>query len=54
MPKAKFTIEGTIKDFTRVDNLYRKLKSEGSQLLESWHITFDVEYEETMGEIEEH
>lgn len=53
MPKAKFIIEGDIKDFTRVDNLYRKLKSEGSQLLDNWRIEFDVQYEESMGEIEE-
>jgi len=50
MPKAIFTIEGEIEDFTRIDNLYRVLKKEGKKLLKEWKITFNVEYEETEGE----
>jgi len=53
VPKAKFTIEGEIKDFTRVDNIYRTLKNEGNKLLSNWHITFDVEYTEKKGEGEQ-
>ncbi len=49
MPKAVFTIEGTIEDFARVDNLYKNLKREGDKLLKDWKIKFDIEYEETQG-----
>jgi len=50
MPKGKFTIEGEIDDFTRIDNIYRTLKREGEKLLTKWKISFDIEYEETQGE----
>lgn len=50
MPKAIFTIEGEIEDFTRIDNIYRSLKKEGDRLLKKWKLKFDVQYEETEGE----
>jgi len=50
MPKASFTIEGEIADFTRIDNLYRTLKREGEKLLKEWTIKFNVDYEERQGE----
>ena len=52
MPRAIFTIEGEITDFTRVDNLYRTLKREGEKLLNNWVINFDVKYTEKEGELE--
>lgn len=50
MPKATFTIEGQIGDFTRIDNLYTSLKREGQKLLKEWTIKLDVEYQEKQGE----
>ena len=50
MPKAVFTIEGEIGDFTRIDNLYRSLKREGEKLLKDWTIKLDVSYQERKGE----
>lgn len=52
MPKAVFSVEGEIEDFTRVDNIYRTLKREAGKLLTKWTIKFDVEYEESEGESE--
>lgn len=49
MPKATFTISGVIKDFSRVDNIYRTMKREGEKLLEDWEIKFDVTFEEKKG-----
>lgn len=50
MPKAIFTVEGVIEDFTRVDNMYRVMKRESDKLLTKWVIKFDVQYTETEGE----
>ncbi|MBA7642996.1 hypothetical protein ES703_50706 [subsurface metagenome] len=47
MPQAKFTINGDIKDFTRLDNLYVSLKRETIKLLEKWNIDVEVKYTET-------
>ena len=47
MPKATFTVEGEIEDFTRIDNIYRVLKREGEKLLKNWKIKFDIKYEES-------
>lgn len=52
MPKASFTITGDIKDFTRIDNVYRSMKNEAKKLLTKWTIDFRVEYTEEEGEIE--
>ena len=52
MPLARFTVEGEIKEFTQIDNLYRTLRREGSKLLRDWKITFDVNYTEKEGELE--
>ena len=52
MPQAEFKISGEIKDFTRVDNIYRTLKREGEKILENWTIDFNVSYIEKKGEIE--
>ncbi len=49
MPKATFQISGEIKDFTRVDNIYRIMKREGEKLLDDWEIKFDVTFEEKKG-----
>lgn len=50
MPKATFSISGEIKDFSRVDNIYRTMKREGEKLLDDWTINFDVTFEEKKGE----
>jgi len=50
MPIAVFTISGEVKDFSRVDNIYRTMKREGEKLLDNWEIDFKVEFEEKMGE----
>ncbi len=47
MPQATFTINGDIKDFTRLDNLYVSLKRETVKLLEKWNIDVNVVYSET-------
>ncbi len=49
MPKATFQISGEIKDFSRVDNIYRTMKREGEKLLDDWEIKFDVTFEEKKG-----
>ncbi len=49
MPTATFTITGEVKDFTRIDNLYRTMKREGEKLLDDWTIKFNVEFEEKQG-----
>lgn len=53
MPLAVFTITGSIKDFTRIDNLYSSLKRESDKLLTDWTIKVNVDYEEKKGEIPE-
>ncbi len=50
MPRAVFTIEGEIEDFSRIDNIYRVLKREGEKLLSNWKIKFDIQFEESEGE----
>ena len=52
VPRTSFKITGDIKDFERLDNLYRKLKSEGEKLLDNWQIEMSAEYTETSGESE--
>lgn len=52
MLKATFTISGNIKDFPRIDNLYRALKREGEKLLTDWQIEVDAKYQEKKGDIE--
>lgn len=52
MLMATFTITGQIKDFPKIDNLYRALKREGSKLLDEWEITVDAKYQEKVGELE--
>lgn len=52
MPITTFTIKGEIKDFERIDNLYRTLKREGSKLLKNWEITMESTYTEKAGERE--
>lgn len=53
MPQASFKIEGNIVDFTRIDNLYTSMKSEGEKFLKEWKIEFNVVYSETQGQIPE-
>jgi len=50
MPKATFTVEGEIEDFTRIDNIYRVLKREAAKLLKNWKLNFDIKFEESEGE----
>ena len=50
MPRATFKISGDVKDFSRVDNIYRTMKREGEKLLDKWEIDFDVKFEEKQGE----
>jgi len=50
MPRAVFTVTGDIKEFDRVDNIYRALKREGEKGLENWEISVDVTYGEKQGE----
>jgi hypothetical protein len=51
-PRATFKVTGTIKDFTRADNLYRTMKRESGKLLEGWTIEFNIDYVEREGELE--
>jgi len=50
MTKATFKISGEIKEFERLDNLYRTLKREGEKLLDNWTIEVNAEYTEKQGE----
>ncbi len=50
MPRATFKISGEIKEFERLDNLYRVLKREGEKLLDKWEIEVNAEYTEKQGE----
>ena len=50
MPECKFTLSGSIEDFTRIDNLYRSLKREGEKLLTTWEINAEVSYTEKQGD----
>lgn len=52
MVKTTFIIEGEIKDFPQIDNLYRALKREGAKLLKNYKITVDAKYEEREGKLE--
>ena len=49
MPQATFKITGEIKDFNRLDNVYKALKREGEKLLDKWTIEVTAEYTETKG-----
>lgn len=40
-------LTGTIKDFSKIDNVYTVMKREGSKLLTGWKIDIDVKYEES-------
>ena len=53
MPECVFTITGDIKDFTRLDNIYKALLRESSKLLTQWAITAQVKYSEKQGETPE-
>jgi len=50
MPEATFIIRGSIKDFTRLDNLYKSLKREAEKLLDQWDMNVEVKYSEKKGE----
>lgn len=52
MPASTFIIRGTVKDFTRLDNLYKALVRESSKLLDQWEINVEVKYSEKEGEKE--
>lgn len=52
MVKTTFIIEGEIKNFPQIDNLYRALKREGAKLLKNYKITVDAKYEEREGDLE--
>ncbi len=53
MPEATFILRGSIKDFTRTDNLFKSLKREADKLLEEWTIDVELKYSEKKGEIPE-
>lgn len=53
MPEATFTVKGSIKDFTRLDNLYSSLKREIEKLLADWNIDVSVTYSEKKGDVPE-
>ncbi len=46
-PEVTVILTGTVKDFSRIDNVYTVLKREGSKLLEGWKIDIDVKFSET-------
>ncbi len=50
MPEATFNIKGEVKDFTRLDNLYKALVREAEKLLSPWEIEIKVEYTEKKGD----
>jgi len=50
MPQCKFTITGNIKDFTRLDNIYKALLREASKLLTGWEMSAIVNYSEKQDE----
>ncbi len=51
MPECEFIISGNIKDFTRLDNIYKSLLREASKLLTDWQMTASVKYSEKQGEV---
>lgn len=51
MPECTFTITGNIKDFTRLDNIYKALKRESVKLLTEWTLSASVKYTEKQGEV---
>ena len=50
MPQVKITVTGNIKDFDRLDNVYRTFKRETDQALDDWVLQIDVDYTEKKGE----
>lgn len=50
MPECTFIIRGSIKDFTRLDNLYTVLVRETKKLLSGWSVDIEVKYSEKEGE----
>ncbi len=51
MPESTYIIRGTVKDFTRVDNLFASMKREAEKMLIGWTIDVEVKYTEKKGEI---
>lgn len=49
MPDCTFKISGTIKDFNRVDDAFKAIKTQTVKLLTDWNITLSVEYTEKAG-----
>ena len=53
MPECTFTITGNIKDFTRLDNIYKAFIREADKGLSSWIMSAAVKYSEKQGEVEQ-
>ncbi len=51
MPECEFIITGNIKDFARLDNIYKSLKREASKLLTNWTMNAKVNYSEKQDEV---
>jgi len=51
MPECTFTITGEIKDFTRLDNIYKAFKREADKGLSNWQMSASVQYTEKQGEV---
>jgi hypothetical protein len=52
MPNCIFKIEGTVVDFSRVDDTYKAMKAQSMKMLKDWTIMLSVEYEESAGKVE--
>lgn len=46
-PEVTVILTGSIKDFSKIDNVYTVMKREGSKLLSGWKMEIDVKYIET-------
>lgn len=49
MVNCTFTLNGTIQDFSRIDNAYSTIKRAAATLLKDATISVTVEYEEKIG-----
>jgi hypothetical protein len=49
MPGLVFKIEGSIKEFNRVDDAFKAIKAQTVKLLTDWTISLNVEYVEKSG-----
>jgi hypothetical protein len=49
MPNCTFKIEGTVVDFSRVDDTFKAMRLQTLKMLKDWTISISVDYEEKQG-----